>query len=207
MLAYQQNPKAFGEAVQSARRAARLTQIELAAELGIARTTLSEIECGYLQAPSAATLMLIEAWLSSHGPTPDGDLGPLLRAARQERQLSFEGIAAQCGVSKSSLQRIEQGASPTAGVRAAVQAWLYGDPRPARRVFSRLPLYGGKGSGPARYFVAYEHTGGPANTIMELPAEPATVGQVRQMEAAIAQETGHRQVCLRGWQPAGQPSS
>lgn len=204
MPAYQQNPRAFGEAVRSARGAARLTQIELANELGIAKTTLSEIECGYLQTPSAATLMLIEGWLASHGPAPAEDLGARLQAARQQRQLSFEGIAAQCGVSKSSLQRIEQGATPTSGVRAAVQAWLDGDPRPGRRVFSRLPHYAPQ-PGPARYFVAYDHAGGPGNYIMELGAEPATVGQVRQMEAAIAQVTGHQQVCLRGWQPAGQP--
>jgi transcriptional regulator with XRE-family HTH domain len=197
---YAEDPKAYGHAIRLARQAARLTQIELAGILDIPKTTLSEIECGYQRRPAPDTLAVIGAWMRSSPPPEDPeDLGARVRAAREntDPRLSLEALARVCGVSKSSLKRIEQGASPTAAIRTQLEAWLAGRPQPATRSYVR----GRIGRGPLRYFIAYDHDGGPGNTMLEMAAEPASVAHVRQLEKHISAETGHSGVSVRGWQP------
>lgn len=194
---YTDDPKAYGHAIRMARQEAKLTQIELAALLRIPKTTLSEIECGYQLTPAPDTLAVIAGWLETHPGAPVEDLGPRLSAAREAAQLSLEGLATVSGVSKSSLKRIEHGARPTASVRAQIEAWLDGTPQPSTRNYVRGPRVG---RGPDRYFVAYDHSGGPANTILEMTATPVSIDQVRQLEKHIAAETGNSGVCVRSWQ-------
>lgn len=196
-LSYADDPKAYGHAIRVARQQSRLTQIELAAILDMPKTTLSEIECGYLRSPAPGALTAIEKWLDEHPTAPAEDLGERLLAARENSGLSLEALAAVSGVSKSTLKRIEQGASPSFSIRAQLEAWLAGNPQPFRRTYIRERL----GAGPARFFVAYDHRGGPGNTILEMAAEPVSTSQVRQLETHIAAQTGHSGVCVRGWQP------
>lgn len=212
-MSFAQDPKRFGKQLQDARISARITQIELAAQLGFSKTTLSELECGYLQKPAPDIIEQAEKWLETSAAfaeataEPD-DLAERLQAARAKAGLAYEALADQVGVSKSTLQRIEQGSRPTPAVRTAVETWLRGDPPGKRRDFRRLASYSSGNTDPAqpqplRVFVAYDHTGGPANTIMELPAEPVTIAHIRQMEQGIARSTGHEQVCVRSWQRVG----
>lgn len=197
-LSYADDPKAYGHAIRVARQQARLTQIELAGILNLPKTTLSEIECGYLRSPAPDALAAVEKWLGAHPVAPAEDLGERLRHARENSvpRLSLETLAAESGISKSTLKRIEQGASPSFSIRAQLEAWLAGNPQPFRRTYVRERL----GAGPPRYFVSYDHDGGPSNTIMEMAAEPVSTGQVRQLEKHIAGQTGHSGVCVRGWQ-------
>lgn len=196
---YADDPKAYGHVIRMARQQARLTQIELAALLRIPKTTLSEIECGYQLTPAPDTLAVIAEWLETRpGEPPAEELGPRLSAAREAAQLSLEALSTVSGVSKSSIKRIEQGARPSAGVRAQIEAWLAGKPQASTRNYVRGPRVG---RGPDRYFIAYDHSGGPANTILEMSAAPVSIDQVRQLEKHIAAQTGHSGVCVRSWQP------
>jgi predicted ATPase/class 3 adenylate cyclase len=119
---------AFGALLKRARRAARLTQAQLAERTGFSATYISKLECG-ARAPQRATVALLADALSlppaeraaletalrlppdrllpTRQPAPFGDL---LRRYRLAARLTQEELAERAGLSRRGIADLESGA-------------------------------------------------------------------------------------------------
>ncbi len=112
------DPRAIGEQLMRARKAAGLTQAQAAAELDVARTTMTAIESGARRPRPAEFVRLAQLYRRS--------VGDLVRAATQPRSIGFEVFFRTAGGAvdpqtdpalAADIQRFEQcGGSSTSGL-------------------------------------------------------------------------------------------
>lgn len=79
------NPVRLGDLLRMYRAAFRLTQAELAAEIGVARHTVVRLETGATASVHARTIAVVLGWLFAVDTTPERQ-GPLVAPVRVPRR-------------------------------------------------------------------------------------------------------------------------
>jgi transcriptional regulator with XRE-family HTH domain len=121
-------PSQLGQLFRDARRAAGLTQAQLASQAGIGLSAGQAVERGRGRV-SSLTLILTTLGLELHGrQLSAGPIGPALVLARKRRKISRRRLAKALGVSRNTLVAVEAGGGLVGKLEsygAAVGAGLY----------------------------------------------------------------------------------